>query len=478
MGLSITGPTGSMGLSITGPTGSMGLSITGPTGSMGLSITGPTGSGSSPIYPNAQIVFGDGSSPGGVTSSNLRYTSNVLVLNSGDIQLDDTFGIDLFSGRIYHGSYTGSVFGDIRGVVNQVGTGVNESWVVTNTANDVAYFEVNAADGQLANSFLSGNGVGLISVDNNGVFSFTSSVSPSLIAGTPTRVPYYDAITGILTDDANHTIDNSTNGNTNFEATDGSNWTSQLTANQIGAGLTFNNLTTATDAALSANDTALNAIVTDSVTLSGGFNIGLDQHTYAITNLSNLNQTGLVINDQQVYLGVIQGFSQQGTSIVMDDTMTSIIIQDRATGTGGNCGIFYNGQDSTTPYQINFFMTDESGFASGSFANTGNIFQFLQGGVYSQLIQQQGLFEVAVNDGGATFNQNLTMNSSNVTLSFDSLTDGVNGAMTMSDVTAQFNFTDGATYSDNLTEDGSHIQLTYQDLITNIQTGINGTGSS
>ena len=325
------------------------------------------------------------------------------------------------------------------------------------------------------------NGLSITGPTGMNGLSITGPTGPSsTIMGIPTRVPYYDAITGVLTDDANHTIDNSTNGNTNFEATDGSTWTSQLTANQIGAGLTFNNLTTATDSAFSANDTALNAIVTDGVTFTDGFNIGLNQGTYSITNLSNSNQTALILNDQQVYLGVFQGFSQQGTSIVMDDTMTSIIIQDRATGIGGNCGIFYNGQDSPTPYQIYFLMTDNSGTGSGSFTNTGNIFQFLQGGVYSQLIQQQGLFEVAVNDTGltgATFSQNLTMNNSNVTLSFDNLTDGVNGGITMSDVTAQFNFTDGATFSDNLTEDSSHIQLTYQNLTTNIQTGINGTGS-
>lgn len=117
-----------------------------------------------PIYAADQIVRGDGSTPGGIATSDFTFTSG----NAGGF------------------------------IVNRNGavTGNLQDW--TANTNPLAAITVS---GHFKDFSQAGSGTQIAAFDNTGILGTTSAIPSSLITGTANRIPYFDA-SGNMIDDA------------------------------------------------------------------------------------------------------------------------------------------------------------------------------------------------------------------------------------------------------------------------------------
>lgn len=172
-----------------------------------------TPSGGAPIYPLNQIPFGDGTTAGGITSSHLTYDATNQFITLGDNSGSD--------GIFYAGANsTGLAFVpqglgiDLFQSIYNLGDDVN-SIRVDNNAFSATVGTANlqmSSTGAVTLNGLAGNGTQIVTVNNSGTLSGTTTIPASSIVGTPTQIFFADPITGAMTQSANFTYDPNTDG--------------------------------------------------------------------------------------------------------------------------------------------------------------------------------------------------------------------------------------------------------------------------
>lgn len=158
-----------------------------------INATAPT----APIYPNTLIPFGDGSTAGGITNSNLVYDTADGIFNAGfnntNLSIngavleynsnDPWMVLDGSARRFQIGDLTFDFFG---------------TWIDINDDSASQNITLHANNGVIVNN-LAGNGAGLVGVDNTGLLSFQSGGAVPIYPTT--QIVYGDGTTaGGVTD--------------------------------------------------------------------------------------------------------------------------------------------------------------------------------------------------------------------------------------------------------------------------------------
>lgn len=455
-----------------------------------------------PIYPSQQIVYGDGSTPGGTTNANILVSGNDILLLGGSLDLQDTFAVNFNDQKIFSGTYSGGAFGTAHGLILELGPSVANNFVVENSGG-IPIFEINGADGQPAFLFFDSSSgyvsqTGIIMADVNGALTSVSSIPTSFLGdGNGGDVAFWDSSRELSVGVPDFTYDSiartfTVNNNTPSPSftmvfsIDNTFGTSKMVEEGPGSGgfmLYGTNSTGSPGGPLGVeidlfhsrysfgNTTINNSLIIDDGTFSSQL-VTTDSSTFLAKLDTGPAGIGLTYNNLAGTQSVISANATRTLSIITDGTSTTQLSLQPQTGFFGSpvdtAGFYYYGNSSSgnTGSEQGFTIDRSSGGSKQIIGGLTNPSYLLidTGGDNAHML---------VSDGSGTFYNKIDWTNAGVLFSYSNNISNLldTNTFNLSEGSFAVTLSDGSTYQTNLTLDISAIGMELQ----NESTGLNGT---
>lgn len=472
-----------------------------------------------PVYPTNEIVFGDGTTPGGVTSPNLTHDTTTETTSITTPFVSGARTINSFGpGSVTFGGSTqtdqnggGFSYFQIDNVIHRASFGVNApilhihdragvAAIIDNTFTTELHFYNQGIDWTWAASA----SAGFASADGSNVISFNAlSVDGTTITGDGITTPLSVVGSGSATlinhqigfGDASNLMTSSPNLTYDAASTlfskvdDGAGNLSIFSLNStIATDSIFSktvmfsgNPTTASYALTNDSGIATSlAKVTDSISYESSLSLGFNDAILKFFDLNNSDEAHVDVGTSGVNISSLSSGGNVLNQMYTNPSTTGFDMADNSTFSlshvGSNIGLISTFTDTATNNVAQVNMT--AGTYNATFTNSSTFannltmlsnqtsIQFLDNATNTSAKTQWDIGQInsVLDDtgGAATFVAQSVLNSTSAAFQFQDLTAGSNGALSLSGSEANLGYSD-STVNSNFTSGSGSAQVSHSD---------------